>query len=83
VAGSVVRSLSQITEPNEIAAASWCFYATVISGPTTDIRVPGALALFLLLKEGAHSYLVYPAAVSMYLGLALALYATVILWTDD
>jgi len=45
--------------------------------------VPGALALFLLLKEGAQSYLVYPAAVSMYLGLALALYATVILWTDD
>jgi hypothetical protein len=44
--------------------------------------VPGALALFLLLKEGAQSYLVYPAAVSN-LGLALALYATVILWTDD
>lgn len=45
--------------------------------------VPGALAFFWFLNRGTDSPLVYLTAVSMYLGLALALYATVILWVDD
>jgi hypothetical protein len=45
--------------------------------------VPGAFAFFWFLNRGTDSPLVYLTAASMYLGLALALYATVILWVDD
>ena len=41
----------------------------------------GSGAFFVLLMRGSESILVYPAAVSMYLGLGLTLYA-VMMWTD-
>jgi hypothetical protein len=45
--------------------------------------VPGALGFFWLLDRGTDSLLVYLTAGGMYLGLALALYASVILWGND
>jgi hypothetical protein len=38
---------------------------------------------FLLVLRGSDSPLVYVIAASMYVGLGLTLYASVILWTDD
>jgi hypothetical protein len=37
---------------------------------------------FVLLMRGAESILVYPTAICMYVGLALTLCATLMLWTD-
>jgi hypothetical protein len=47
------------------------------------LLVLGAGGFFVLLLRGAESILVYPAAVCMYVGLGLTLYATLMLWTDD
>jgi hypothetical protein len=45
--------------------------------------VPSATMFFLLVLRGSDSPLVYVIAASMYVGLGLTLYASVILWTDD
>jgi hypothetical protein len=42
----------------------------------------GSGAFFVLLMRGSESILVYPAAVGMYLGLGLTLYALT-MWTDQ
>jgi len=47
------------------------------------LLVPSALAFFSLLMQGTDSPLVYLSAVGMYVGLGLALYATLIVWSDD
>jgi hypothetical protein len=45
--------------------------------------VPSALAFYHLVDRGMDSPLVYLTGVSTYVGLAFALYASVILWSDD
>ena len=47
------------------------------------LLVPSALGFFLLVMRGTDSYLTYLAAASLYVGLGLTLYATVMLWTED
>jgi hypothetical protein len=45
--------------------------------------VPSALAFYHFVDRGTDSPLVYLTGVGTYLGLAFALYASVILWSDD
>jgi hypothetical protein len=45
--------------------------------------VPSALAFYHLVDRGTDSPLVYLTGASTYVGLAFALYATVMLWSDD
>jgi hypothetical protein len=47
------------------------------------LLVPSALGFYLLVMRGTDSYLTYLAAASLYVGFGLALYATVMLWTED
>ena len=45
--------------------------------------VPSALAFYHLVDRGMDSALVYLTGASMYVGLAFALYASVMLWGSD
>src|SRR6476646_2936876 len=45
--------------------------------------VPSALAFYHLVDRGTDSALVYLTGASMYVGLAFALYASVMLWGSD
>ncbi len=45
--------------------------------------VPSGFAFYILVDRGTDSPLVYLAGMSLYVGLALALYATVVLWGSD
>ena len=45
--------------------------------------VPSALAFYHLVDRGTDSPLVYLTGASTYVGLAFALYATVMLWSAD
>jgi len=45
--------------------------------------VPSAFAFYHFVDRGTDTPLVYLTGVSMYVGLALALYATLMLWGDD
>jgi hypothetical protein len=45
--------------------------------------VPSAVIFFWLVVRGTDSVLVYVAAIAMYVGLGVTLYATVMLWVDD
>ena len=45
--------------------------------------VPSGFAFYILVDRGTDSPLVYLTGMSLYVGLALALYATVVLWGSD
>ncbi len=45
--------------------------------------VPSAIFFFTLVMRGTDSLLVYVAAATMYVGMGITLYTTVVLWTED
>lgn len=45
--------------------------------------VPSAIFFFMLVMRGTDLLLVYVAAATMYVGMGITLYATVVLWTED
>jgi hypothetical protein len=47
------------------------------------IFLPSAVLLYWLVHRGADTPLIYVAVIAMYAGLGIALYAVVILLTDD
>jgi len=47
------------------------------------LMIAGAAGFFAFLMRGTESIVIYPLAALMYVGLGLALYAIVTLWTDD
>jgi hypothetical protein len=75
--------------PKPIAGKSWSGFVThqaalrLLLALGVLMLVPGAIFFFTLVMRGTDSLLVYVAAATMYVGMGITLYATVVLWTED